>query len=271
VRHTNRSTQAPDGIGLVLHDVTVGHGPVALLRNISATVPARSFLGLVGVNGAGKSTLLRTLIGELPPVSGEIGFFSEGRELARLTSAGLDIVGGHRSRRPSEIVSSLAKIGVRLLDESYVFHNLTAQQNLALAFRSLNSGMKQSTIAVRMQSDFPELDYLWRMLLGQSGIAVLSRTASQLSGGERHILSLLCGLVTKPKLLLLDEPTLGISRPAVDYLFSLFAVWKTQPWRPTIVVADQFANLLSSVVDDLWDITTLRDAAHTCTASQEAR
>jgi branched-chain amino acid transport system ATP-binding protein len=250
----------PEGIGLAFREVSIGHGSIALLRNVSGALGARAFLGLLGVNGSGKSTFLRTLIGELPLIAGEIGFVLGTHEVATLTPAGLTIADSVRIRHAIEIVPYLARIGVRLVDATHIFNDLTAQQNLTLACSTLNSRRKQLPIEARLESDFPELHYLWLKFVGQGGTAVLSRKAGALSGGERQILSLLCGLITEPRLLLLDEPTLGLSRPIVDYLFALLADWKTLPRRPTIVIADQFSRLLGPVTDELWDIAALSTA-----------
>jgi urea transport system ATP-binding protein len=160
--------------------VHVGYGRSVVLHGVSLTVPADTVVAVLGHNGAGKSTLLRTATGLLKPRSGTVRF--EGDDMARLA--------------PHERVAR----GMAYVPQGQqCFPHLTTAENLQLVADGRPGGKAAMAEALDL---FPGL----RSLLG--------RRAGVLSGGQRQQLALARALITKPKLLLLDEPTEGL-QPSV--------------------------------------------------------
>ena len=169
-----------EGAVLELHDVHVRYGPVEAVRGISLSVPAGAIVTLIGANGAGKSTTLRTISGLLAPAAGRILF------------AGQPIHG----RPPHEILA----LGVGHVPEGrQIFPDLTVWENLRLgAFRERASRLVQERLDVVLQ-EFPVLRERARQLGGT------------LSGGEQQMLAIGRALMASPRLLMLDEPSLGLA------------------------------------------------------------
>jgi len=173
---------------LELDDVTVSYGRIAALRGVSLSVRRGELVGVVGPNGAGKSTMLLTIAGVLTPAKGDVRF--EGESLVR--------------RRPEEIV----RTGVCLVPERrHVFTRLTVEENLRLGAtvrrRDFNVAEDIHSVCTR----FPVLRER------------LTSPANQLSGGEQQQLAIARALLAKPQLLLVDEPSLGLSPMMVDRVF----------------------------------------------------
>ena len=165
---------------LELQDVHVRYGPVEAVRGISLSVPAGAIVTLIGANGAGKSTTLRTISGLLVPTAGRILF------------AGQPIHG----RPPHEILG----LGVGHVPEGrQIFPDLTVWENLRLgAFRERAPRPVQERLEAVMQ-EFPVLRERVRQLGGT------------LSGGEQQMLAIGRALMAAPRLLMLDEPSLGLA------------------------------------------------------------
>jgi len=166
-----------------------GYGRVEVLRGIDLAVRPGEIVALLGSNGAGKTTLNNTLSGLLPAFSGKIRFADQDLTGARYT----DIVAAGLIHVPE---------GRR------VFPNLTVQENLELGSyrraRSARAGNLQRVFDV-----FPKLKQR------------SSQRAGTLSGGEQQMLAIGRGLMAEPRLLVLDEPSLGLSPVAVEELFAL--------------------------------------------------
>jgi branched-chain amino acid transport system ATP-binding protein len=177
---------------LKLVDVHVHYGRVHVLRGISLEVPDGSVVALLGANGAGKTTTLKTISGILKPSRGTIHF--DGEEISRLATA--------------EIV----RRGIIHCPEGrQVFPDLTVRENLMLGSYARGNPRIQFDRVIDM---FPAL---------RSRLAQLAGT---LSGGEQQMLAIGRALMGEPKLLLLDEPSLGLAPLIVEYIFEVIAKFR---------------------------------------------
>lgn len=168
-----------------LKGIRAGYGGVAVVRDIDITVAEGEVVGLLGPNGAGKTTTLLTMSGLVKPLQGTI-----------------EVLGQTPSTRSPHRV---AKAGAAHVTESRnLFYELTVAENLTLALRGSRSDRKKS---------FEEAFEIFPALEPFSG-----RQAGLLSGGEQQMLTLACALVSKPKLLLLDEMSLGLAPIIVERL-----------------------------------------------------
>jgi branched-chain amino acid transport system ATP-binding protein len=165
---------------LELEDVHVRYGAIEALHGISLRVAAGTIVSLIGGNGAGKSTTLRTISGLLTPTTGRIRF--EGRPI--------------HGRPPHEILA----LGIGHVPEGrQIFSNLTVRENLRLgAFRERRHG----PVLERLEAVFQQFPVL-RERAGQLG--------GTLSGGEQQMLAIGRALMARPRLLMLDEPSLGLA------------------------------------------------------------
>ncbi|MFT4289132.1 ABC transporter ATP-binding protein [Nocardioides sp.] len=178
---------------LDVRNLTVGYGDhQPVLHDISFTLGEGELLGLVGMNGAGKTTLMRALSGGLKPRAGEVTFRG-----ARMN--------GHST------AASVRK-GIVILPEGHrVLRPLTVEENLQI------SAMRLSRRAVRRRiAEVQELVYgLFPILADRR-----NQLAGLLSGGEQQMLSLARAIIQRPKLLLLDEPSLGLAPVVVEKIYS---------------------------------------------------
>ena len=166
-----------------------GYGRVEVLRGIDLAVKSGEIVALLGSNGAGKTTLNNTLSGLLPAFSGTIRF--EDRSLA--------------GARYTEIVAAGL---VHVPEGRRVFPNLSVQENLELgSYRRARANRARNL--ERVVGVFPRLKER------------LAQRAGTLSGGEKQMLAIGRGLMAEPRLLVLDEPSLGLAPMAVDELFAL--------------------------------------------------
>jgi len=182
-----------NGALLGLTGVTAGYGPVVGIADADLEVRAGEVVCVLGVNGAGKTTLLRSVAGVVRPTSG------------RISLDGADVTG----RRPEEMV----RRGVAMVPEGrQLFGTLTVRDNLLLGayrFRRDRSAVRDSLDEVLDQ--FPTLR------------SFADRPASSLSGGEQQIVAIARALMTRPRLLMLDEPSLGLAPLVVKDVMELVA------------------------------------------------
>lgn len=175
---------------LELRDVQAGYGPITALHGISLDVAAGEIVTMIGANGAGKSSTLRAISGVLKPTAGQITF------------AGKPI-GGHA---PNEIV----RLGISHSPEGrQVFPRLTVLENLELGAYTRNDTAEIRDDLKTMHEMFP--------ILAERG----QQLAGTLSGGEQQMLALARALMSRPKLLLLDEPSLGLAPLIVQKIFAV--------------------------------------------------
>jgi branched-chain amino acid transport system ATP-binding protein len=166
------------------------YGPIMAIRGVSLEVPRGSIVTVLGANGAGKTTILKTISGVLDPLKGTVEF--EGRPIQRLD--------------PDRIV----RLGLGHVPEGReVFPFLTVRENLMMGayLRSDRAGVEEDL--ERIYGYFPRL----KERLGQP--------AGHLSGGEQQMLAISRALMNRPKLLLLDEPSLGLSPLLVKEIFAI--------------------------------------------------
>jgi len=175
-------------LSLVVENLTIDHGAIRAISNVSFTVPQGELAAIIGANGAGKTTLLRTLSGLKESKSGSA------------TWNGKSILGKR--------AEDLARSGImHVSDGKSVIAELTVKENLALAglWRKDKKDVGKATDEV--VELFP--------ILGQR----MSQAGGSLSGGERQMLAIGRALVARPKLLLLDEPSLGLAPLIIEQIF----------------------------------------------------
>ncbi|MDE0373400.1 MAG: ABC transporter ATP-binding protein [Rhodospirillales bacterium] len=170
---------------LEVRDITAGYGSITVLRQLSLSVPEAGVLGVLGRNGMGKTTLIRTLAGLIQPSEGAITL--NGRDITRFP--------------PHE----RASLGVTtVVQDRGIFPRLTVHENLQMG--RIASGQAKRNRIEEVLSYFPRL----RERLGQ--------LAGTMSGGEQQMLAIGRGLMTDPKVMLLDEPSDGIMPTLVQQI-----------------------------------------------------
>ncbi|HYS49686.1 MAG TPA: ATP-binding cassette domain-containing protein [Xanthobacteraceae bacterium] len=174
---------------LTVENLHAGYGPMPVLRGIDLAVGANEIVAVLGSNGAGKTTLNRALSGLLAPARGSIRF--DGAEIA--------------SRDPAAIVAAGL---VQVPEGRRVFPNLSVRENLELGSYRRGRPTRERNI--------DEVAALFPRLGGR-----LNQLAGTLSGGEQQMLAIARGLMAEPRLLILDEPSLGLSPRLVEDMFAL--------------------------------------------------
>ena len=199
---------------LEIDNLTCNYGRVAALKDVNLTVNEGEIVALIGSNGAGKSTLLRAISGLIHPVSGGIAF----------RGARIDHLPPHK----------VVRLGVAHIPEGrLIFAPMTVHDNLRLgAYRRRDKKQINSDIE-RMFEHFPVLENRRRQLAGS------------LSGGEQQMLAVARALMTSPQLVLMDEPSMGLSPLLVETVADL--VTKMQQDGLSVLLVEQNAALALSV------------------------
>jgi branched-chain amino acid transport system ATP-binding protein len=191
---------------LQVSEIEVRYSGIPVIHEVTLEVKAGELISVVGSNGAGKSTLLKTIAGALHPSKGSIHF--EGQEIKKLSTP--DIV----------------RQGITYVPEARsIFGPLTVEENLGLGAYVLKDGAEIKKILESVYTLFPRLAER-RLQLGGT-----------LSGGEQQMLAIGRGLMSNPKLLMLDEPSLGLMPKLVDEM--LTAVAKLRDMGKTILLVEQ--------------------------------
>jgi branched-chain amino acid transport system ATP-binding protein len=191
---------------LSIRDLEISYGLVKVIHGISLEVAQGEVVALIGANGAGKTTILRAISGLLTPVSGSIRF--EGRDIAAMP--------------PHKIVH----LGVSHVPERRgIFANLTVLENLIMG------GYSRSLTA----SDFEEVYALFPRLKERS-----RQIAGTLSGGEQQMLAISRALLARPRLMLLDEPSLGLAPQITKAIFEI--VKRINQSGTTVLLVEQNAQ-----------------------------
>jgi branched-chain amino acid transport system ATP-binding protein len=211
---------------LAAGSLSAGYGAGPVLHGMDLRVRAGEMIALLGANGAGKSTLMRALAGLHRPVRG--GIHLEGHELAGL---------------PAERIAAL---GVVLVPEGrQVFPELTVADNLRLGGFLHPRGLE-----ARMEDMLRRFPRLRERLQQRAGL---------LSGGEQQMLAIARGLMACPRVLLLDEPSLGLAPKVIVELFEALDALRQE--QMTIVLVDQMATLALALADRAYVIEGGRIAA----------
>ncbi|WP_224982266.1 ABC transporter ATP-binding protein [Geomonas agri] len=206
---------------LKIKNINAYYGKVHALKNVSLHLKAGEIVTLIGANGAGKTTLLNTLSGIIPTASGEI--LLEGK----------DIVGQAADR--------VVSLGLSQVPEGrQVFNPLTVEENLELgAYLRYRAGGQRHDIGTdleRMYQMFPRLKERRR------------QAAGTLSGGEQQMLAIGRALMARPKLLLLDEPSMGLAPLVVQDIFKVIERLRSEEGT-TILLVEQNARAALKVAD----------------------
>lgn len=213
---------------LKIENVDVYYGAIHALKGLSLEVNSGEIVTLIGANGAGKSTTLKTISGLIRPKKGEI--FFEGQ---KITSA------------PAQ---EIVKKGISQVPEGRrVFANLTVLENLELGayLRTDKAGIKDTLDKVFAK--FPRL----KERIGQR--------AGTLSGGEQQMLAMGRALMSRPKLLLLDEPSMGLAPILVKEIFSI--IKEINEAGTTILLVEQNAHIALSIANRAYVLETGRIVA----------
>lgn len=201
---------------LKIENLEVNYGSISAIKSISINVEEGQLVSLVGANGAGKSTLLKTISGLINAKSGSITF--EGKNLSKV--------------KPHDIV----KMGIVHVPEGRrIFSGMTVEENLMLgAFtRSDHQAIKE------------ELEVIYKRfpILGQRK----NQDAHTLSGGEQQMLAISRALLSKPRLLLLDEPSMGLAPLIVKEIFNI--IKETNNDGVTVLLVEQNAKKALEIAD----------------------
>jgi branched-chain amino acid transport system ATP-binding protein len=197
-------------------DIEAGYGAVRGLDGVTLSIGLGTVTALLGSNGAGKTTLMRVIAGLLPPTAGEVEF--DGASLTGMPSHGRVAAG-----------LSLVPEGRRL------FAELTVEENLRLGAVTPRMRRRWRPELAEAYALFPRLAERRRQLAGS------------LSGGEQQMVAVARGMMARPRLLLLDEPTLGLAPLLVDTIFQAIGSLRAQGM--TIFIAEQDVRSTLEIAD----------------------
>jgi branched-chain amino acid transport system ATP-binding protein len=211
------TTSRRSGISLACRSLEVSYGQVAALKGVDIDIPPGALTVVIGPNGAGKTTLLRTICGLEQPRAGEV--LVDGQPVGR-----------------SSPESMLAR-GVALVPEGrHVFPHLTVADNLRLG--AFDQRRSREVVAERMRNAFE-----WFPVLEEYS----ERLGGKLSGGEQQMLAIARALMSDPKVLCLDEPSLGLAPKLVKHMLEMLGRMRDD--GATILLVEQFAYLALQSAD----------------------
>lgn len=197
---------------LKLREIDAGYGATTILHGVSMEVEAGEVVTIIGANGAGKTTVLRTISGLLRPTAGVIEF--EGRDISKL--------GSH------EIVD----MGITLIPEArQLFSDMTVRENLQMGAYRKGAREKQSETMEEILALFPRVKER------------LDQKAASLSGGEQQMVAIARGMMARPRLLMFDEPSLGLAPIIVAQVFQFIDTIVTTGTTVLIVEQNVFHTL----------------------------
>jgi branched-chain amino acid transport system ATP-binding protein len=227
---------------LKVDNINVFYGNIQALKGVSLEINEGEIVTLIGANGAGKSTLLKTISGLLKPKNGDILY--QGQSIA------------------GKAAQTIVKQGISHVPEGRrIFANLTVEENLELGafLRKDKNGIREDIEKVYQQ--FPRLLERRKQLAGT------------LSGGEQQMLAIGRALMARPRLLLLDEPSMGLAPLLVKSIFRI--IEEINATGTTILLVEQNANMALSIADRAYVIESgrvvLSGSAEELTASEQVK
>jgi branched-chain amino acid transport system ATP-binding protein len=201
---------------LEVTNLVAGYGKVEVISGVSFTLEQGKSIGIVGPNGVGKSTLLQAIAGGIAPKSGSI--FFDGKN-----------IGG---KKPEDIV----RLGLSLVPEGrQIFSGLSVKENLALGLTGRRNKKGANEAIAKMRELFPVLS------------THENHQAGMLSGGQQQQLAIARALISEPKVLLLDEPSLGLAPTVITDVFE--RLQEIIGMGTAVVIVEQRANLVTSFAE----------------------
>lgn len=201
---------------LEVRNLSVSYGAIQAVRDVSFEINQGEIVTLIGANGAGKSTIVKTISGILKPKGGELIY--EGRHLEKL--------------KPNKVVAE----GISQVPEGrHVFEEMTVRENLLMGAYLRNDRAAIQEDFERMYQRFPVLKEREK------------QDAATLSGGEQQMLVMARALMARPKLILLDEPSMGLSPIYIQEVFRIIETIRDQ--GTTVLLIEQNARQALSIAD----------------------
>ena len=227
---------------LEMRDVDTNYGPVEVLRNITLEIKEGEIVCLLGPNAAGKTTTLKTILGMVPPAKGEIHLDGD-----RIDGA-----------PTQEVVAR----GVTMVPEGRrLFAKMTVKENLEI-------GAELRSDKESIQRDFDRVLELFPRLQER-----INQKAGSMSGGEQQMLAMGRALMADPKVLLMDEPSMGLAPVLVEQVFNI--IKEINGLGTTIFLVEQNASMALEIADRGYVLQTgeivLSDSAENLLASEEVR
>ena len=201
---------------LELKNVEAAYGNIKALKGINLSVPEGKIVTLIGANGAGKSTTMKTIMGIMKPIAGDVLF--KGESIAGMKT------------------HNIVRKGVVLVPEGrQILQNMTVRENLEM-------GAYQRNDAEGIKEDLSKVFERFPRLFERQG-----QFAGTLSGGEQQMLAVGRGLMSRPKVLMMDEPSLGLAPLVVQGIFDIIREINRQ--GVTILLIEQNANMALKIAD----------------------
>lgn len=227
---------------LELNDINVYYGAIHALKGISLTVEEGQIVSLIGSNGAGKTTTLRTISGLLRSKTGSITFM--GKPIQQ------------------ESAESIVRLGISHCPEGRrVFADMSVQENLEMGAFTRKDKKEAAQTMEMVYEHFPRLKERMKQMAGT------------LSGGEQQMLAMGRALMSKPKLLLLDEPSMGLAPILVKEIFQM--VKEIHEMGTTVLLVEQNARMALAISDYAYVLETghisLQGEAQSLAESEEVR
>ncbi|CAN7552523.1 ATP-binding cassette domain-containing protein [Rhizobium rhizogenes] len=205
---------------LNVKDLRSGYGRIPILAGVDMAMEEGEYLGILGHNGMGKTTLMRTLMGHLPATAGTVEY------------SGRNVTG----MKPFE----RSRLGMGLVPQGReIFPELSVYENLRMGLVAARK--EDRSIIDTVLQDFPRL------------VRLLDRRGGALSGGEQQLLALARCLCTKPRLILLDEPTEGIQPSIIEEIIETLIALKSR-WKLSLIVVEQNLEFITSLSDRILHI-----------------
>ncbi|MBA2795457.1 ABC transporter ATP-binding protein [Streptococcus porcinus] len=208
---------------LSVEDLSINYGAIEAVKDVSFTVEEGEVVTLIGANGAGKTSILRTISGLIKPSKGNISFL--GQSIEKLPARKI-------------VAQGLSQVP----EGRHVFAGLTVMENLEMgAFLIKDKAENQRTLKMIFER-FPRLEER------------KNQDAATLSGGEQQMLAMGRALMSKPKLLLLDEPSMGLAPIFINEIFDI--IQDIQKQGMTVLLIEQNANKALSIADRAYVLET---------------